>query len=89
MHTGVVEKIENSMMNGTTVYLRVSDELVVVYKGLSSNLQVKEGDRLEKGRVIGTITSFLAEKADGVHLHLELLKDNKLINPTEYFSFNK
>ncbi len=89
VHTGVVEKIENSMMNGTTVFLRVSDDLVVVYKGLSSNLQIKEGDRIEKGRFIGTITSFLAEKADGVHLHLELLKNNKLINPTEYFSFNK
>lgn len=86
---GKIEKIENSMMNGTTVYLKINDELTVVYKGLSSNLQVKEGDRIEKGKVIGTVTSFLSEKADGVHLHLELLKKNKLIDPTEYFSFNK
>lgn len=89
VYAGTVEKIENSMMNGTTVYLKVSDELTVVYKGLSSNVTVKEGDKLAKGTVIGTITSFLAEKADGVHLHLELLKNNKLIDPTEYFSFNK
>ncbi len=89
VYAGKIEKIENSMMNGTTVYLKVSDELIVVYKGLSSNLQVKEGDKIEKGTVIGTVTSFLAEKADGVHLHLELLKKNKLIDPTEYFSFNK
>lgn len=89
VYTGKIEKIENSMMNGTTVYLKVSDELTVVYKGLSSSLHVKEGDKVEKGKVIGTVTSFLAEKADGVHLHLELLKKNKLIDPTEYFSFNK
>lgn len=89
VYDGVIEKIENSMMNGTTVYLKVSDELTVVYKGLSSNLNVKEGDKVEKGRIIGNITSFLAEKADGVHLHLELLKNNNLIDPTEYFSFNK
>ena len=89
VYDGIVEKIENSMMNGTTIYLKISDELTVVYKGLSSNIQVKEGDKVEKGRVIGNITSFLAEKADGIHLHLELLKNNKLIDPTEYFSFNK
>ena len=89
IYAGVIEKIENSMMNGTSIYLKVSDELTVVYKGLSSNLKVYEGEKVEKGKVIGTITSFLAEKADGVHLHLELLKNNKLIDPTEYFSFNK
>lgn len=89
VYAGKIEKIENSMMNGTTVYLKISDELTVVYKGLSSNLQVKEGDKVEKGAVIGNVTSFLAEKADGVHLHFELLKKNKLIDPTEYFSFNK
>ena len=89
IYAGIIEKIENSMMNGTTIYLKVSDELTVVYKGLSSNLKVYEGEKVEKGKVIGTVTSFLAEKADGVHLHLELLKNNKLIDPTEYFSFNK
>ena len=89
VYDGTVQKIESSMMNGTVVYLKVSDELTVVYKGLSSNLKVKEGEKIKKGKEIGTLTSFLAEKADGVHLHLELLKQNKLVDPTEYFSFNK
>ena len=89
IYAGTIEKIESSMMNGTTIYLKVSDELTVVYKGLSSDLKVYEGEKVEKGKVIGTVTSFLSEKADGVHLHLELLKNNKLIDPTEYFSFNK
>ena len=89
VYGGKIEKIENSMMYGTIVYLKVSDELTVVYKGLSSNLLVKEGDKIEKGAGIGYVTSFLAEKADGIHLHLELLKNNKLIDPSEYFSFNK
>ncbi len=89
IYSGTVEKVENSMMYGTIVYLKVSDELTVVYKGLSSNVQVKEGDKVEKGKIIGAVTSFLAEKADGVHLHLELLKKGKLVDPTEYFSFNK
>lgn len=86
---GKISKVESSMMNGTVIYLKVSDELTVVYKGLSSEILVKEGDSVTKGQVIGKATSFLTEKADGVHLHLELLKKDVLIDPTEYFSFNK
>lgn len=82
---GTITKIENTMMYGTIIYLKVSDELTVVFKGLSNNLQVKEGDSIKRGQVIGKVTSFLAEKADGIHLHLELLKNGKLANPNEYF----
>ena len=89
VYDGIVEKIESSMMYGTVVYLKISNELTVVYKGLSADVFVKEGDQIKKGALIGAVTSFLAEKADGVHLHLELLKNNKLSDPNEYFSFNK
>jgi len=86
---GKITKIENSMMNGTVIYLKISDNLTVVYKGLSSDVKVKEGDSVKKGQELGSVTSMLSEKADGIHLHLELLKDDKFIDPTEYFSFNK
>lgn len=89
IYDGTVTKIENSMMNGTVVYIKITDELVVVYKGLSSDVSVKEGDTVKKGQEIGSVTSMLLEKADGVHLHLELLQKETLIDPTEYFSFNK
>ncbi len=82
---GIVSKVESTMMYGTIVYLKVSDELTVVLKGLSSNVQVKEGDSIKKGQIIGKVTSFLAEKAEGIHLHLEVLKSGKLVNPNEYF----
>lgn len=89
VYDGKVTKVESSMMNGTVIYLQVADDLVVCYKGLDSNILVKEGDEVKKGQDLGKITGFLAEKADGVHLHLELTKADKLIDPTEYFSFNK
>lgn len=85
VYDGVVSKVESTMMYGTIVYLKISDELTVVFKGLSSSVQVKEGDSVKKGQVIGKITSFLAEKAEGIHLHLEVLKNGKLVNPNEYF----
>ena len=86
---GEVVKVESSMMNGKTVYLKISDELTVVYKGLDNDVKVSEGDKIKKGTVIGKVTSFLTEKADGIHLHLELLHGDKLIDPTDYFPFNK
>lgn len=86
---GKITKIENSMMYGTVVYLQISDDLVVRYKGLGSDVMVKEGDTVKKGQNIGKITGMLSEKADGVHLHLELFKGKDLIDPTEYFSFTK
>lgn len=86
---GIITKIENSMMYGTVVYLKVSDELTVIYKGLSSSVSVSEGDNVKKGALIGTATTSLFEKADGVHLHLELTKGDELIDPTDYFSFDK
>lgn len=89
VYDGEITKIESSMMNGTTIYLKITDNLTVVYKGLSSEINVKEGDKVKKGTELGKITGFLTEKADGVHLHLELLKDNVLIDPTDYFAFNK
>ena len=89
VYDGVITKVESSMMYGTVVYLKVSNEVVVVYKGLSSDVKVKEGDSVKKGDVIGKVTSFLAEKSDGIHLHLEVLKKDKLSNPNEYFSIIK
>ena len=89
VYDGVITKIESSMMNGAVVYLKVSEDITVVYKGLTSELKVKEGDEVKKGDILGVVTSFLAEKADGVHLHLEVIKKDKLADPNEYFSFNK
>ena len=89
VYDGTISKVESSMMNGVVVYLKVTDELTVVYKGLSTDVSVKEGDKIKKGAVIGKVTTFLTEKADGIHLHLELLKKDVLIDPTDYFSFNK
>lgn len=89
VHDGTITKVEHTMMNGTVVYLKVSDTLTVVYKGLSSDVKVSEGEVVKAGAEIGVVTSFLTEKKDGIHLHLELLENEKLVDPTEYFTFNK
>ena len=89
VYGGVISKIENTMMQGIVVHLKITDELEVVYRGLSSSIKVKEGDKVTKGQELGTVSIMMSEKKDGIHLHLEMTKSGVLIDPTEYFAFNK
>jgi murein DD-endopeptidase MepM/ murein hydrolase activator NlpD len=41
---------------------------------------------VDNGAVIGTAGTMLSESDIGVHLHLELKKDGKYVNPAEYLN---
>lgn len=82
---GVVENVEESMMDGLVVTIKHNENLKTVYKCLSSETLVKKGDSVKKGQEIGTVSTNLTEKADGAHLHFELYKDDALVDPTPYF----
>ena len=82
---GVVEKIENSMMDGLTITIKHADNLKTVYKCLSDNfVAVKKGDKVKKGEKIGVVGQSLKEKADGAHLHFEVIENDKKIDPLTY-----
>ena len=85
---GTIESVKNDMMDGTTITLKINDDLKVVYKSMSEDVQVKEGDKVKSGDVIGKIGTNMKEKADGVHLHFEMYEKDKLIDPTGYFAEN-
>ena len=54
-----------------------------MYKSLAS-ASVKEGDEVSAGTQIGVAGTMLTESSDGVHLHLEMLENGKLVNPLSY-----
>lgn len=83
---GTIESIKNDMMDGTVITLKINDNLKVVYKSLAEEVVVKEGDKVKSGDQIAVIGTNMTEKADGLHLHLEMYENGKLINPTGYFS---
>ena len=83
---GVIESIKNDMMDGTVITLKISDDVKVVYKSLSENVSVKEGDSVKSGDEIAFVGSNMTEKADGAHLHLEMYEKGVLVNPTGYFA---
>ena len=85
VYDGKVEKIEHSMMDGLVITISHSKNLKSVYKCLSDEALVSEGDKVKAGQEIGSVGSNLTEKADGAHLHFELYEGDKLVDPTPYF----
>ena len=59
-------------------------------EGLRDSLYIKDDDyRLSYLQGTYITTTNLTEKADGLHLHFELYEEDKLVDPTPYFSTGK
>ena len=80
----VKEVTSGDSHKGTTVTIEHQDGFTTVYKYLDG-VTLKVGDKVSKGAVIGKVSGTAEEEiADGPHMHLELFKDGKRINPLEY-----
>lgn len=55
------------------------------YMGISQENAIGINDTVKSGETIGTLTTIPCESADGIHLHFEVVKEGKNINPTEVF----
>lgn len=84
---GVVESIEYSPLEGTTIIIKHTDEIKSVYKSLSEDVEVEVGKELKAGEVIGsTGTTASKESSIGCHLHFEILENGVRVNPFNYIS---
>ena len=83
--SGKVAKVEQSALEGVVVTVDLSNGMVAIYKSLAST-SLKEGDKVDNGAVVGVAGTMLSESDLGVHLHLELKKDGKYVNPAEFIS---
>jgi murein DD-endopeptidase MepM/ murein hydrolase activator NlpD len=63
---------------GNLIILRHSEEFVTVYAHNQMNL-VEEGNWVEKGQTIGRVGQ--TGRATGPHLHFEIRKNNKAVDP--------
>lgn len=83
--SGKVESVNTTVMDGTVVTIVHKDGMKSIYASLGSNVTVKAGDTVSKGTVIGYATdSGYSEFLEGAHLHFELLKEGKNVNPKDY-----
>ena len=56
------------------------------YLHMSKFSNLKKGQRVKKGDVIGYVGN--TGRSKGFHLHYEVLKDGKRVNPVNYFYGN-
>ena len=68
---------------GNTVTIEHNDGFKTVYAQLGE-VNVKTGDKVTTGAVIGTVGQSIGENMNESHLHYELLKDGKPVNPQDY-----
>lgn len=82
---GTVTKVYEDDKLGITIEISHGDGFVSRYSNLSTMELIEENDVVERGQVIsGVGNSALFETLDPEHLHFELWKDGKAVDPAEY-----
>ena len=83
---GLVKSIDNFAQTGITVTLDMGNGYECMY-GQLKEVQVKVGDYLEAGNVIGYLeipTKYYS--LEGCNLYFEMLKDGQPVNPMDYLA---
>ena len=84
---GTVSNVYTNYLEGTVVEITHNDGLVSVYRSLNKDVAVKVGDKVVAGDKIGSVAETMAaEMKNGAHLHFEMLKNGKKVNPNDYLS---
>ena len=82
---GFVIASDWTLETGNTIAVQHTNNVVSFYKHNSSLLK-KTGDKVKVGEAIAIIGN-TGEHSSGPHLHFELWKDGKAVNPQEYIRF--
>lgn len=85
---GKVLSVENTALWGTVVVIEYPGKLTASYCGLDPEVSVKAGDAVKLKQVVGVIGQVPAEITSSAHLHFEVRKDGKLVDPMEVLGKN-
>ncbi|WP_106496076.1 M23 family metallopeptidase [Lentibacillus sp. Marseille-P4043] len=83
--SGSVTEVKEDPLLGNLVEISHKNEVTTYYASLGK-VDVKAGDEVKQGDVIGTSGKNLFGKDKGVHVHFELRKDGKAVDPEAYFN---
>ncbi|MEJ8552634.1 peptidoglycan DD-metalloendopeptidase family protein [Tepidibacter sp. Z1-5] len=86
---GEVLEVLKDSVQGITVKLKHQDNIVSVYSNLSLDTKVQKGKMVKCKDIIGNVgNTSIIESKEGPHLHFEVLKDNKNIDPLSIINSN-
>jgi len=82
---GVVESVEEDSLMGIIITIDHGNGLKTRYANLSTKDMVRPNQQVKKGQVIsGVGRTAMSEILDPPHLHFEVLKDGKYVDPKSY-----
>ena len=89
---GIVELAENNgVEDGVAIVISHANGIKTKYSNLDSNLLVKVGDKVTKGKAIGTIgttAKIYSKDIYGEHLNIQILNaNNEQEDPLKYFEY--
>jgi len=86
---GTVASVADHTMYGRQVTIEHRDGLKTVYSNLDKNVNVSQGDRVEKGQKIGSIgQTGSIEFINIPHVRIEVYKNGKKIDPNDFIDFS-
>lgn len=86
---GVVSEVRQDPNYGKTIVIKHKNNIKTVYANLASTEMVSVGKEVKQGDIIGAIgNTAKIESLEPPHLHFEILKDGKHIDPAKYLDLN-
>ena len=88
---GTVESVYTSdVLSGTEIVIDHGNGVKTVYRFVTASEGLNAGMTVEKGAEIATIAEANGnEYKDGAHLHFEVKKDGKIVDPALYLTFEE
>jgi stage II sporulation protein Q len=82
--TGIVIKIYDDVLLGTVAEIDHGNGVIARYCGLNKDtVEIKEGNTLTQGQVIGYLGTVPFEKSEISHLHFETKHNGEYVDPLE------
>lgn len=81
---GVVKQVGHNELDGNYIVIEHDEGYTSTYMSLDKIDGITEGAKVKQGQLIGKMSDTQGEEVlSGAHLHFELKKDGKVINPLE------
>ena len=86
---GAVTEVKNDPRFGVTVIVEHSNGIKTLYANLANADMVTPNQKVKQGEVIGSVgNTAVIESAEPPHLHFEVIKDGKPVDPGAYLSLS-
>lgn len=87
--SGKVIAVKQDPLYGKIIVIDHGQGYKSIYCNLEEETLVKEGEAIKKGKVIAKVgSSAICEKKEAPHLHFEMTKDSKYVDPKSIINFN-